>query len=80
MKYVLTASIHAKCELFTSKINFVVTNALRYALRATYFITQRAEAHLAGATQRKECLSLALSHREEVNFLCFRFGFGFGLL
>ena len=52
MKYELTPSISAKCGLLTSKVNFVVTIAFRYALRATYFITQRAEAHLLGATQR----------------------------
>ena len=46
MKYELTTSITAKCGLLTSKVNFVVTIAFRYALRATYFITQRAEAHL----------------------------------
>ncbi|MBQ0062953.1 MAG: hypothetical protein KBS94_02855 [Prevotella sp.] len=51
MKYVLTASISAKCRLFTSKVNFVVNIAFCYALRALYFITQRAEAHLSGATQ-----------------------------
>ncbi len=51
MKYKLTTSISAKCRLLTSKVNFVVTIAYCYALRATYFITQRAEAHLLGATQ-----------------------------
>ncbi len=51
MKYALTASIPTKCRLLTSKVNFVVTTAFRYALRASYFITQRAEAHLVGATQ-----------------------------
>ncbi len=51
MKYELTTSISAKCRLLTSKVNFVVTTAYCYALRATYFITQRAEAHLSGATQ-----------------------------
>ncbi len=40
MKYELTPSISAKCGLLTSKVNFVVTTAFRYALRATYFITQ----------------------------------------
>ncbi len=54
MKYELTTSISTKYRLFTSKVNFAVTIAFRYALRATYFITQRAEAHLLGATQRKE--------------------------
>ncbi len=53
MKYKLTTSISAKCGLLTSKVNFVVATAYCYALRATYFITQRAEAHLLGATQRK---------------------------
>ncbi len=52
MKYELTPSITAKCRLLTSKVNFVVTIAFCYALCATYFITQRAEAHLLGATQR----------------------------
>ncbi len=51
MKYALTASIAAKCRLLTSKVNFVVNIAFRYALRATYFITQRAEAQLSVATQ-----------------------------
>ncbi len=51
MKYVLITSIPAKCRLLTSKVNFVVTTAFCYALRATYFITQRAETHLVGATQ-----------------------------
>ncbi len=40
MKYELTTSISAKCGLLTSKVNFVVTIAFRYALCATYFITQ----------------------------------------
>ncbi len=52
MKYELIPSISAKCRMFTSKVNFVVTIAFRYAFCATYFITQRAEAHLSGATQR----------------------------
>ena len=51
MKYVLTTSIPTKCRLLTSKVNFVVTTAFCYALRATYFITQRAEAQLVGAAQ-----------------------------
>ncbi len=51
MKYELTTSISAKCRLLTSKVNFVVTIAFRYALRATYFITQRAEAQLSVAAQ-----------------------------
>ena len=51
MKYKLTTSIFAKCRLLTPKVNFVVTIALCCALRAVYFITQRAEAP-KGATQR----------------------------
>ncbi|MCQ2114359.1 MAG: hypothetical protein MJY52_04780 [Bacteroidaceae bacterium] len=53
MKYELTPSISAKCGLLTSKVNFVVTIAFRYALCATYFITQRAEAQALLAAQRK---------------------------
>ncbi len=37
MKYVLITSISTKCRLLTHKVNFVVTTAFRYALRATYF-------------------------------------------
>ena len=66
MKYVLITSISTKCRLLTHKVNFVVTTAFRYALRATYFITQRAEAHLLGATQRKSNLSTAFARRGEI--------------
>ncbi len=62
MKYKLTTSIFAKCRLLTLKVNFVVTIAYCYALRATYFITQRAEAP-KGATQRKSNFCKAFARR-----------------